>query len=110
MTYLIFLAALLLAGIVTLVSRIFGVRVRFEKVAEAIAVAVSWLPILLMHSLIVFLIGFGLWMVAVVLLDVTGLLHYVEIPNVSGRYVVIGLALLAVALSPFMFMRARAEA
>lgn len=110
MSYLLFLAVLLLAAIATLALRIFGVRIQTKKVFEAIAVAVSWLPILLMHSFVVFMIAFGPWMVAALLLYATGLLQYVEIPNVSARHIVISLALLAVAFSLFVFLRARARA
>jgi hypothetical protein len=106
MGYLAFLATLLLAAIVTLALRMLGLRVRFEKIVAGIAVTLSWLPILLMHSLLVLMIEVAVWMLAVAVLDGAGLLHYVEVPNISGRHVVIGLTLLAVVFSLSTFLRA----
>jgi hypothetical protein len=99
MSYLLFLAALLLAAIVAGALRLFGFRPRYGKIFEAIAIAASFLPILLMHSLIVFIVGFGLLMAVVGVLEATGLVQSFHVPNVPDRYIVFGLAFLAIVYS-----------
>lgn len=109
MAYLVFLATLLVAALLTLALRAFGLRVQFGKIFGAIATALSWLPILLMHSLLVFMVEFAVWMIAYAVLDATGLLPYVTVPSVSGRHVVLGLALAALLSSLSMLLRAGAK-
>jgi hypothetical protein len=100
-SYLIFLAVLLFAAIVTAVLRLFGFGLTFEVVFKALATAVVFLPMVLMSALVVFIVEFGICMVALLMLHLTGLVHPADIPKQYQVFGLWGLAVLAIGIVVF---------
>ncbi len=101
MSYLILLAVLLVSAIGTAVLRLFGFGLTFETVFKVLATAVTFLPIALMMTVIVFVVELGLCMVIFFTLGLTGLVRLADIPH---PYEVLGIwGLLALAFGIVSF-------
>ena len=89
MTQAFFLAILLLGFIAFALMWLLGLHIKFELTFKTLATVFVMLPLLVIPALLVFVIGFGLYM----LVHATGLL-----PSIPDRYV---LWALIAQLSPF---------
>jgi hypothetical protein len=87
MSQLVFIVVALVAFVIFGVLKLTGFRVRFERIFKALATVVGLLPLLVLSSLIIFVIGFGLLYIAGI--------H----PDIPRQYTVVGIwALTATAI------------
>ena len=66
----VFFAILVLAFLALALMRLLGLHIKFERIFKALAIVFVMLPLLVIPALLVFVIGFGLYM----LVRATGLL------------------------------------
>ena len=91
-----FFLAILLAFIALALMRLLGLHIKFERIFKALAIVFVMLPLLVIPALLVFVIGFGLYM----LVHATGLL-----PSIPDRYVLWALIAIAVAIPGVIWVR-----
>ena len=91
-----FFLAILLAFIALALMRLLGLHIKFERIFKALAIVFVMLPLLVIPALLVFVIGFGLYM----LVHATGLL-----PSIPDRYVLWALIAIAVAIPGVIWAR-----
>jgi hypothetical protein len=84
-----FFLAILLAFIALALMRLLGLHIKYERIFKALATVLVMLPLLVIPVLLVFVIGFGLYM----LLHATGL-----VPSIPDQYVLWALIAIAVAI------------
>ena len=96
MTQAFFLAILLLAFIAVALMWLLGLHIKFELTFKTLATVFVMLPLLVIPVLLVFVIGFGLYM----LVHATGLL-----PSIPDRYVLWALIAIAIAIPGVMWVR-----
>ena len=84
-----FFLAILLAFIALALMRLLGLHIKYERIFNALATVLVMLPLLVIPVLLVFVIGFGLYM----LLHATGL-----VPSIPDQYVLWALIAIAVAI------------
>jgi hypothetical protein len=82
MTQAFFLAILLLAFIALALIRLLGLHIKYEPIFKTLATVLVMLPLLVIPALLVFVIGFGLYMLVSSALHTTGLM-----PSIPDRYV-----------------------
>jgi hypothetical protein len=101
MTYLVFLAALLVAAAAFGVAGLVGVRINFETVFKAVATVVTFVPLMLLSALYVLVVELAVCAGGLVVLHITGL---VRLEDISNRHTVLGLwILVAVAVALVCF-------
>jgi hypothetical protein len=83
MTQAFFLAILLLAFIAFALMWLLGLHIKFELTFKTLATVLVMLPLLVIPTLLVFVIGFGLYMLVSGALYSTGLLS-----SIPDRYVI----------------------
>ena len=91
-----FLAILLLGFIAFALMWLLGLHIKFELTFKTLAIAFVMLPLLVIPALLVFVIGFGLYM----LLHATGLL-----PSIPDQYLLWALIAIAIAIPGVMWVR-----
>src|SRR5215469_16362142 len=96
MTQAFFLATLLLGFIAFALMWLLGLHIKFELTFKTLAPVFVMLPLLVIPVLLVFVIGFGLYM----LVHATGLL-----PSIPDQYVLWALIAIAVAIPGVMWVR-----
>ena len=96
MTQAFFLATLLLGFIAFALMWLLGLHIKFELTFKTLATVFVMLPLLVIPVLLVFVIGFGLYM----LVHATGLL-----PSIPDRYVFWALIAIAIAIPGVMWVR-----
>ena len=96
MTQAFFLAILLLGFIAFALMWLLGLHIKFELTFKTLATVFVMLPLLVIPVLLVFVIGFGLYM----LVHATGLL-----PSIPDRYVLWALIAIAIAIPGVMWVR-----
>ena len=96
MTQAFFLAILLLGFIAFALMWLLGLHIKFELTFKTLATVFVILPLLLIPALLVFVIGFGLYM----LVSATGLL-----PSIPDRYVLWSLIAIAIAIPGVIWVR-----
>ena len=96
MTQAFFLAILLLGFIAFALMWLLGLHIRFELTFKTLATVFVMLPLLVIPALLVFVTGFGLYM----LLHTAGLL-----PSIPDRYVLRALIAIAIAVPGVMWVR-----
>ena len=84
-----FFLAILLAFTALALMRLLGLHIKYEPIFKTLAIVLVMLPLLVIPALLVFVIGFGLYM----LLHATGL-----VPSIPDRYVLWALIAIAVAV------------
>jgi hypothetical protein len=84
-----FFLAILLAFMALALMRLLGLHIKYERIFKALATVLVMLPLLVIPVLLVFVIGFGLYM----LLHATGL-----VPSIPDQYVLWALIAIAVAI------------
>src|SRR5262249_6081231 len=89
MTQAFFLAILLLGFIAFALMWLSGLHIKFELTFKTLATVFVMLPLLVIPALLVFVIGFGLYM----LVHATGML-----PNIPDRYVLWALIAIAIVI------------
>ena len=96
MTQAFFLAILLLGFIAFALMWLSGLHIKFELTFKTLATVFVMLPLLVIPALLVFVIGFGLYM----LVHAAGLL-----PSIPDRYVLWSLIVIAIAIPGVMWVR-----
>src|SRR6516164_3591395 len=96
MTQAFFLAILLLGFIAFALMWLLGLHIKFELTFKTLATVFVVLPLLVIPALLVFVIGFGLYM----LVRATGLL-----PSIPNQYVLWALIAIAVAIPGVIWVR-----
>src|SRR5262249_23949160 len=96
MTQAFFLAILLLAFIAFALMWLLGLHIKFQAIFKTLAIVLVMLPLLVIPALLVFVIGFGLYM----LVSATGLL-----PSIPDRYVLWSLIAIAIAIPGVIWVR-----
>ena len=96
MTQALFLATLLLGFIAFALMWLLKLHIKFELTFKTLATVFVMLPLLVIPVLLVFVIGFGLYMA----LHATGLL-----PSIPDRYVLWALIAIAIAVPGVMWVR-----
>jgi len=96
MTQAFFLAILLLGFIAFALMWLLGLHIKFELAFKTLATVFVVLPLLVIPALLVFVIGFGLYM----LVHAAGLL-----PSIPDRYVLWALIVIAIAIPGVMWVR-----
>ena len=96
MTQAFFLATLLLGFIAFALMWLIGLHIKFELTFKTLAIVFVMLPLLVIPALLVFVIGFGLYM----LLHASGLL-----PSIPDQYVLWALIAIAFAIPGVMWVR-----
>jgi hypothetical protein len=96
MTQAFFLAILLLGFIAFALMWLLGFHIKFELTFKTLATVFVVLPLLVIPALLVFVIGFGLYM----LVHAAGLL-----PSIPDRYVLWSLIVIAIAIPGIMWVR-----
>ena len=96
MTQAFFLAILLLGFIAFALMWLLGLHIKFELTFKTLATVFVVLPLLVIPVLLVFVIGFGLYM----LVHAAGLL-----PSIPDRYVLWALILIAIAIPGVVWVR-----
>ena len=91
-----FLAILLLGFIAFALMWLLGFHIKFELTFKTLATVFVVLPLLVIPALLVFVIGFGLY----ILVHATGLL-----PSIPDRYVLWSLIVIAIAIPGVMWVR-----
>ena len=91
-----FLAILLLGFIAFALMWLSGLHIKFELTFKTLATVFVVLPLLVIPALLVFVIGFGLYM----LVHAAGLL-----PSIPDRYVLWSLIVIAIAIPGIMWVR-----
>jgi len=92
----VFFAILVLAFLALALMRLLGLHIKFERIFKALAIVFVMLPLLVIPALLVFVIGFGLYM----LVRATGLL-----PSIPNQYVLWALIAIAVAIPGVILVR-----
>jgi|SRR6516162_7622185 len=92
----VFFAILVLAFLALALMRLLGLHIKFERIFKALAIVFVMLPLLVIPALLVFVIGFGLYM----LVRATGLL-----PSIPNQYVLWALIAIAVAIPGVIWVR-----
>jgi hypothetical protein len=100
MTQAFFLAILLLAFIALALIRLLGLHIKYEPIFKTLATVLVMLPLLVIPALLVFVIGFGLYMLVSSALHTTGLM-----PSIPDRYVLWALIAIAVAIPGVIWVR-----
>jgi hypothetical protein len=100
MTQAFFLAILLLGFIAFALMRLLGLHIKFELTFKTLAIVFVMLPLLVIPALLVFVIGFGLYMLVSGVLNATGLL-----PSIPDRYVLWSLIAIAIAIPGVIWVR-----
>ena len=96
MTQAFFLAILLLGFIAFALMWLLGFHIKFELTFKTLATVFVVLPLLVIPALLVFVIGFGLYM----LVHAAGLL-----PSIPDRYVLWSLIAIAIAIPGVIWVR-----
>jgi|SRR6516162_4055850 hypothetical protein len=96
MTQAFFLATLLLGFTAFALMWLLGLHIKFELTFKTLATVFVMLPLLVIPVLLVFVIGFGLYMA----LHATGLL-----PSIPDQYVLWALIAIAIAIPGVMWVR-----
>ena len=96
MTQAFFLAILLLGFIAFALMWLLGFHIKFELTFKTLATVFVVLPLLVIPALLVFVIGFGLYM----LVHAAGLL-----PSIPDRHVLWSLIVIAIAIPGIMWVR-----
>ena len=96
MTQAFFLAILLLGFIAFALMWLLGLHIRFQAIFKTLATVFVMFPLLVIPVLLVFVIGFGLYM----LVRATGLL-----PSIPNQYVLWALIAIAVAIPGVIWVR-----
>ena len=96
MTQAFFLATLLLGFTAFALMWLLGLHIKFELTFKTLATVFVMLPLLVIPVLLVFVIGFGLYM----LVHATGLL-----PSIPDQYVLWALIAIAIAIPGVMWVR-----
>src|SRR5262249_53977870 len=96
MTQAFFLAILLLGFIAFALMWLLGLHIKFELTFKTLATVFVILPLLLIPALLVFVIGFGLYMA----LHATRLL-----PSIPDSYVIWSLIAIAIVIPGFIWVR-----
>ena len=96
MTQAYFLAILLLGFIAFALMWLLGLHIRFQAIFKTLATVFVMLPLLVIPVLLVFVIGFGLYM----LLHATGL-----VPSIPDQYVLWALIAMAIAFPGVIWVR-----
>ena len=96
MTQAFFLAILLLGFIAFALMWLLRFHIKFELTFKTLATVFVVLPLLVIPALLVFVIGFGLYM----LVHAAGLL-----PSIPDRYVLWALIVIAIAIPGVMWVR-----
>jgi len=91
-----FLVILLLGYIAFALMWLSGLHIKFELTFKTLATVFVVLPLLVIPALLVFVIGFGLYM----LVHAAGLL-----PSIPDRYVLWSLIVIAIAIPGVMWVR-----
>ena len=68
----VFFAILVLAFLALALMRLLGLHIKFERIFKALAIVFVMLPLLVIPALLVFVIGFGLYMLVSGALNATG--------------------------------------
>jgi len=76
--------------------RLLGLHIKYEPIFKTLATVFVMLPLLVIPALLVFVIGFGLYM----LVHATGLL-----PSIPDRYVLWALIAMAIAIPGVIWVR-----
>src|SRR5215472_2216286 len=100
MTEAFFLAILLLGFIAFALMWLLGLHIKFELTFKTLATVFVILPLMVIPALLVFVIGFGLYMLVSGALNATGLL-----PSIPDRYVIWALIAIAIAIPGFIWVR-----
>ena len=100
MTQAFFLAILLLGFIAFALMWLLGLHIKFELTFKTLAIVFVMLPLLVIPALLVFVIGFGLYMLVSGVLNATGLL-----PSIPDRYVLRSLIAIAIAIPGVIWVR-----
>ena len=100
MTQAFFLAILLLAFIAFALMWLLGLHIKFELTFKTLATVLVMLPLLVIPALLVFVIGFGLYMLVSGALHATGLLS-----SIPDRYVIWSLIAIAIAIPGVLWVR-----
>jgi hypothetical protein len=100
MTQAFFLAILLLGFIAFALMWLIGLHIRFQATFKTLATVFVILPLLVIPALLVFVIGFGLYMLVSGALNSTGLL-----PSIPDRYVLWALIAIAIAIPGVIWVR-----
>jgi hypothetical protein len=100
MTQAFFLAILLLGFIAFALMWLSGLHIKFELTFKTLATVFVMLPLMVIPALLVFVIGFGLYMLVSGALNVAGLL-----PSIPDRYVIWALIAIAIAIPGFIWVR-----
>jgi hypothetical protein len=100
MTQAFFLAILLIGFIAFALMWLLGLHIKFQAIFKTLATVFVILPLLVIPALLVFVIGFGLYMLVSAALHATGLL-----PSIPDRYVLWALIAIAIAIPGVMWVR-----